>query len=336
MQNLFIGKFTKKDQYEGNFYQVSNEREISWFNGLIEGDFVLPSHGGYFGKLLKCMAFEKQDGAIKAVFDVVKTFSPELTLTGNIVCCKHFSPDMNLLNKVIKSTKGYGFHKIELEESCPSIDTIDFEKSQRRFLVVLNEMMSNTNFFKPSDVCVVINNLNAAEIEDILEYNGQKFQRHDVLWDLYQEKVDGGAKKYSLHQLLDFADAKKDAAPKKEKYLNAVLAALEADKYFVADNGVALYDNILVGRKQYTTKSSNSADGETSDSDSGDEEDFDESLTAYGQYARLMEFNPNIILYGPPGTGKTYGAMRIIEAFESLKGNPASFKAEKEKAEHDS
>lgn len=330
MQNLFIGKFTKKDQYEGNFYQVSNEREISWFNGLVEGDFVLPSHGGYFGKLLKCKAFEKQDGAIKAVFDVVKTFSPELTLTGNIVCCKHFSPDMNLLNKVIKSTKGYGFHKIELEESCPSIDTIDFEKSQRRFLVVLNEMMSNTNFFKPSDVCVVINNLNAAEIEDILEYNGQKFQRHDVLWDLYQEKVDGGAKKYSLHQLLDFADAKKDAAPKKEKYLNAVLAALEADKYFVADNGVALYDNILVGRKQYTTKSSNSADGETSDSDSGDEEDFDESLTAYGQYARLMEFNPNIILYGPPGTGKTYGAMRIIEAFESLKGNPASFKAVKE------
>ena len=71
------------------------------------------------------------------------------------------------MNKVIKSTKGYGFHKIELEESCPSIDTIDFEKSQRRFLVVLNEMMSNTNFFKPSDVCVVINNLNAAEIEDM-------------------------------------------------------------------------------------------------------------------------------------------------------------------------
>lgn len=191
-------------------------------------------------------------------------------------------------------------------------------------------MMSNTNFFKPSDVCVVINNLNAAEIEDILEYNGQKFQRHDVLWDLYQEKVDGGAKKYSLHQLIDFADAKKDAASKKEKYLNAVLAALEADKYFVADNGVVIYDNILVGRKQYTAKSSSTAEGEANDGDGGDEEDFDENLTAYGQYARLMEFNPNIILYGPPGTGKTYGAMRIIEAFESLKGNPASFKAVKE------
>ena len=49
-------------------------------NGLVEGDFLLPSHGGYFGKLLKYKAFEKQDGAIKAVFDVAKTFSSELLL----------------------------------------------------------------------------------------------------------------------------------------------------------------------------------------------------------------------------------------------------------------
>ncbi len=235
---------------------------------------------------------------------------------------------MNLLNKAIKSTKGYGFHKIELEESCPSIDTIDFEKAQRRFLVILNEMMTNTNFFKPSDLCVVINNLNDGGIEDILEYNGQKFQRHSILWNLYQEKVDGGTKKYSLHQLLDFADAKKDAAPKKEKYLNAVLAALEVDKYFVADNAVALYDNILVGRKQYTAKGSNQTGVELVDG--GEDEDLDENLSAYSQYARLMEFNPNIILYGPPGIGKTYGAMRIIEAFESIKGNPASFNAVKD------
>lgn len=328
MQNLFIGKFTKKDQYDGNYYQVSNEREISWFNGLKEGDFVLPSHGGYFGKLLKLKTFENHEGSINAVFDVVKTFSPDLTLAGNIVCCKYFAPEMNLLNKAIKSTKGYGFHKIELEESCPSIDTIDFEKAQRRFLVILDEMMTNINFFKPSDLCVVINNLNDAGIEDILEYNGQKFQRHSILWNLYQEKVDGGTKKYSLHQLLDFADAKKDAAPKKEKYLNAVLAALEVDKYFVADNAVALYDNILVGRKQYTAKGSNQTGVELVDG--GEDEDLDENLSAYSQYARLMEFNPNIILYGPPGTGKTYGAMRIIEAFESLKGNPASFNAVKD------
>ncbi|MGI6085635.1 MAG: AAA family ATPase [Acetivibrionales bacterium] len=324
MQNLFIGKFTKKDQYEGNFYQVENEREVTWFNGLSEGDYVLPSHGGYFGKLLKCRAFVTRDGAMRAIFDVVKTFLPELTLAGNIVCCKYFSPEINLLNKVVKSTKGYGFHKIELENSCPSIDVIDFYRSQRRFLIILKEMLSNTNFFKPSDICIVINNLNESNIEDILEYNGQNFKRYNILWGLYQEKIDGGSKKYSLRQLLDFADAKKDAAPKKEKYLNAVLAALEADGYFMADNAVSLYDNVLVGRKQYISKGVNNAEDEKGEDD--EEDIFEENHSVYSQYARLLKFNPNIILYGPPGTGKTYGAMRIIEAFESQNGNPVSYK----------
>jgi len=331
MQNLYIGKFTKNDQYEGNFYQVGSEREMSWFNGLKEDDYVLPSHNGYFGKLLRCTGFQNtSDGGIKAVFEEIKSFSPELTLTGNIVCCKYFSPDMNLLNKVVKSTKGYGFHKIELEENCPSLDSIDFDKSQRRFLVVLKEMISVTSFFKPSDICVVINSLNETDIEDILEFNGQKFERHNVLWGLYQDKIEGGTKKYTLHQLLDYADAKKDAAPKKEKYLNAVISTLESDKYFVSDSAVSLYDNIIVGRKRYTSKEVTTTGEENTDIGDVDEDEFDETLTAYSQYAKLMEFNPNLILYGPPGTGKTYGAMRIIEAFESIKGNPATFKTVRE------
>lgn len=328
MQNLFIGKFTKKEQYEGNYYRVNNEKELTWFNGLREGDYVLPSHGGYFGKLLRCKGFEKQEESINAVFDVVKIYSPELTLTGNIVCCKYFSPDLNLLNKVIKSTKGYGFHKIELEDNSPSIDTIDFDKSQRRFIVMLKEIMNNISFFKPSDICIVINNLYEADIEDIAEFNGKIFHRHEILWNLYLGKVEGGSKKYSLHQLLEYADAKNDAAPKKEKYLKAVIGALESDKYFMVDNAVALYDNILVGRKQYTTKTSASENGDSTDLI--DDEGFEEERSVYIGYARLMEFNPNIILYGPPGTGKTYGAMRIIEAFELLKGYNSTFKAVKD------
>ena len=330
MQKLFIGKFTKRDQYDGNFYQVSNEREMTWFNGLSEGDFVLPSHSGYFAKLLMCRGFERSDEGIKAVFDVVKTYSPELTLSGHIVCCKFFAPDMNLLNKVIKSTKGYGFHRIELEKTCPSIETVDFQNSQRRFLVVLNEMITKRNFFKPSDICIVLNTLNKADIDDILEYNGQTFERHAILWSLYQEKIENGLKKYSLYQLLEFSNATKDAAPKKEKYLSAVLAALETDKYFVVDNAVALYDNILVGRKQNNVKSLNSNDSEMINVEVSDDDDFEANLSVYGQYAKLMEFNPNIILYGPPGTGKTYGAMRIIEAYEALKGHPNTFKAVKD------
>lgn len=324
MDRLFIGKFTIKEQYEGNYYHIKLENEISRFNGLKEGDYVLPSHGGYFGKLFLCNRFEKKDGGIAAIFEVIKSFSPELTLSGNIVCCKYFKPDMNLLNKIVKSTKGYGFHEISLEENCPNFEIIDFYKSQRRFLVVLKEILSNTNIFKPSDICIVIDNLNNTDIQDIVEFNGQKFNKYEALWNLYQEKVENGAKKYSLQKLLEFADDRYDAAPKKEKYLKSVLSSLADDKYFIADNAVALYDNILVGRKQYSKSDKNAA---SQGSDGEEDDNEDEDLTKYEQYAKLMEFNPNLILYGPPGTGKTYGAERIIEAFEALKGNSTSFKA---------
>lgn len=324
MDRLFIGKFTIKEQYEGNYYHIKLENEISRFNGLKEGDYVLPSHGGYFGKLFLCNRFEKKDGGIAAIFEVIKSFSPELTLSGNIVCCKYFKPDMNLLNKIVKSTKGYGFHEISLEENCPNFEIIDFYKSQRRFLVVLKEILSNTNIFKPSDIGIVIDSLNNTDIQDIVEFNGQKFNKYEALWNLYQEKVENGAKKYSLQKLLEFADDRYDAAPKKEKYLKSVLSSLADDKYFIADNAVALYDNILVGRKQYSKSDKNAA---SQGSDGEEDDNEDEDLTKYEQYAKLMEFNPNLILYGPPGTGKTYGAMRIIEAFEALKGNKTSFEA---------
>lgn len=216
MDRLFIGKFTIKEQYEGNYYHIKLENEISRFNGLKEGDYVLPSHGGYFGKLLLCNRFEKKDGGIAAIFEVIKSFSPELTLSGNIVCCKYFKPDMNLLNKIVKSTKGYGFHEISLEENCPNFEIIDFYKSQRRFLVVLKEILSNTNIFKPSDICIVIDNLNNTDIQDIVEFNGQKFNKYEALWNLYQEKVENGAKKYSLQNFLSLPMIGMMQLPKKK------------------------------------------------------------------------------------------------------------------------
>ncbi|NMA65183.1 MAG: AAA domain-containing protein, partial [Clostridiaceae bacterium] len=55
-----------------------------------------------------------------------------------------------------------------------------------------------------------------------------------------------------------------------------------------------------------------------------DEVELDD-LTDYEQYAKVMAFNPNVILFGPPGTGKTYGAMRMVEAFEEQLGQKHSF-----------
>jgi hypothetical protein len=185
-----------------------------------------------------------------AKFSVVKTYNPALSLSGNITNCKFFRPDMNLLNKAFKSTKGVGFIPLSVESQSPDVTEIDFYKSKRRFFVCVPEKLDSQSFFKPADICVVVSNSDARNITDIVMFNGQSFVREETLWNLYLEKTDHGAEKYSLHELLDFASQKNDNAPKKHKYLTALLEEIAADGIFTADSAVSLYDNVIVGRKQ--------------------------------------------------------------------------------------
>jgi len=335
MGNLFAGKFKHGDQVEKNYYRIGTNDEKTrdyHFNGLEAGDYVLPIKGGSIEKLLLFERFQTNKNSIDALFSEVKLYSPALSLSGNMINCKFFLPDMNLLNKAIKSTKGIGFFPIAMTKNSPDIPDIDFNKSKRRFYVCLPEKLNSQSFFLPSDICMVIANADAWNIMDIVIFNGQSFEREEVLWNLYQEKTNYGAEQYSLQELLNFASENNDNAPKKHKYLTALLEEITEDGIFTADNPVSLYDNVIVGRKQSapsTGKKQQPADNPESEPDI-DEPDDDysgiEDLSNYDQYAKLMAFNPNIILYGPPGTGKTYSAFRIVEAFEKQNGQSCSFK----------
>ncbi|NLW52726.1 MAG: AAA domain-containing protein [Tissierellia bacterium] len=66
-----------------------------------------------------------------------------------------------------------------------------------------------------------------------------------------------------------------------------------------------MYDNLLVGRKITASPKSAVVIELVEDED-----------TQYEIHAKLLNFNPNLILYGPPGTGKTYATTRIIDHFE--------------------
>jgi len=335
MTKLFVGKFKNGDQLDKNYYRVDlkyyEESKERHFNGMAAGDYVLPIKDGAIGKLFRFEEFRKNESAVDAIFSVVKTYSPELSLIGNIVNCRFFQPDMNLLNKAIKSTKGVGFIPVTLEPSSPDVPEIDFNKSKRRFFVFVPNNLKSQSFFKPSDICIVVSDAENRTITDIIEFNGQAFERSHVLWNLYLEKTNQGAEQYSLQQLLDFATEKNDNAPKKHKYLTALLDELAADGIFTADSPVALYDNVIVGRKQSAPSGSKKKPIEnnvaTEDTGDFDEDEIEyEDLSNYEQYAKLMSFNPNVILHGPPGTGKTYGALKMVEAFEKQNGQPGSFK----------
>ncbi|GEM_PF-2106851 len=324
MSRLFIGKFTVDEQYEGNYYRVTTESDIKWFNGIEVGDYVLPVHAAKVEKLYRCRGYEDNEFGRDACFDVIKEYKEPLSLTAHIISCKYFKADVTLLNKSIKSTKGLGFHEISLEDNCPAIEDIDFIEAQRRFLVISENLLGKENFFKVSDISVVVDNASNGNIKDIVIFDGRENERYETLWSIYEDKFKAAAKKYTLKELFTYAGETYDNARKKEKYLKAVLRELQTQKYIVADNPVALYDNVIVGRKQYAKDISVP---DTVAPDVPEDEELDiEDLSAYEQYAKLMEFNPNVILYGPPGTGKTYGAMRIIEAFEAMNGNKVNFK----------
>lgn len=335
MSNVFVGKLKNGDQLDKNYYRIpkiGNDLQKSYLNGLEIGDYVLASKDGAVEKLFQLDSFQDNKDSLDAKFNVIKTYFPELSLVGNITGCRFFQPNMNLLNKAIKSTKGISFIPIALELNSPNVAEIDFDKSKRRFFVCVPEKLKSQSFFKPSDICILVTDAEKCTITDIVEYNGQAFARKDILWNLYLEKTKNGTEQYTLQQLLDFAAEGNDDAPKKRKYLSALLDELSADGIFTADSPVALYDNIIVGRRRTVAAKSkkqqlvDNIDVELDVDDLDEEDDEFENLTNYEQYAKLMAFNPNVILYGPPGTGKTYGAMRMIEAFEKQRGQRSSFK----------
>ena len=329
MDRLFVGKFKLGDQLEKNYYRIDTLDETFkriHFGGIEIGDYILPVQKAEVSKLFRFIGFETLSGGIEARFEVIKLYDPAITLS-NICFCKFIAPDMVLMNKAAKSTRGIGFHALQLEPNSPSIIDIDFSRDKRRYFVCLEKKLREISFFRPSDICVVISDTKEHAILDIVEYSGQEFRRHEIFWQLFLDKVGESGAQYTLVELLEFASPQQDGAKLKEGYLRAILSALDADSAFSVDNIVSLYDNIIVGRRRTPKKVGESEYRNGNDDVAYDEDDAAdlEDLSAYAQYAKLLDFNPNIILHGPPGTGKTYGAMRIIEAFEQQNGTHASF-----------
>jgi 5-methylcytosine-specific restriction protein B len=197
---------------------------------------------------------------------------------------------------------------------CPAPEAIDFNKKDIRNLFVTVQAYNRQ--YNNGDIRVVINDSDKTEITAIQIMDEGIFKSYETLQNLYYQK-NMEAERYSLKELLEYAE--KDNATKKESYLTSVLQALSDSGFYTVANPIALYDNILVGRKKNSAPGTRPEAGGTSEISSGgdnDGPDEDEDLAEYDKYANLLKYNPNLILYGPPGTGKTYAAMRIVENYE--------------------
>lgn len=304
---LYFGKFSSKypEQLEGKFYAAGPEG-TDWYGGIKPGDYVFPIYEGKVSRLWKVVGYTNRPNKINkehtgvVEFEEIKVFSP-IRLSDEFTRYRFFDLDINLLNKSAKSVYRCGFLPIKTGEGCPEPSEITFSNNLRNIYVALDSAD-----LKPvaGDICISINNLTEKRIKGIHIWDGNQFINYDVLWELYQEK-NITDERYSLDELYYYAQ--KDKAAFKQKYLESVIKDLDESGVFKVSNPIALYDSILVGRKKSPIKTEK-------DPKNGEIED----LSDYEKYARLLDFNPNVILYGPPGTGKTYAAMRIVERYEQI------------------
>lgn len=316
---LFFGKISQEngEQLEKNFY-AAGPKGSPWYNGLEIGDYVFPIFGGNITKLWQVREFAKTPVTKKSfeneavLFNVVKILDKPIHLATQFCMYRYFDINLTLINKSTKSTasESKGFFEIATNSTCPKPEDINLLDSRKIIISLEDSSYSSSE----GDIRILIKEENSEyHISDIQIMKNDKFTRYQTLWDLYVLK---NKNKYTLTELLKYSV--QDEATKKNNYLKVVMADLDEQGYFLASNPIALYDNVLVGRKRYFYKKKTKAEevepeeNENEVDELIDEEKFDN----YMQYVDLLNFNPNLILYGPPGTGKTYTAQRIVEAFE--------------------
>jgi 5-methylcytosine-specific restriction protein B len=321
MANLCFGKFsqTYPEQLEGKFYAAGPEG-TSWYGNIRPGDYVFPLFGGKVAELWKMARYVEQAGSDRrqkgrAEFEVVKTFPEPIGLSDGFIPYKYFELNLNMLNKSVKSVKNLGFLPITTTTDAPNPEKMDFREVDIRKLYIAHESaIPDSGSFKDGDIRVLITNSEhqkPGSIVEIQEYQSGSFTRYEPLMSLYEERNIPG-ERYSLNELLEWS--REDGATKKEKYLRAVIDDLEEGGIYLAVSAVALYDNVLVGRKRSAT--SNRAVKPQDTTLTAETIDLSEDIDAYDIYRQLLEHNPNMILYGPPGTGKTFAIEKIVENME--------------------
>ncbi|MGH4139457.1 AAA family ATPase [Clostridium sp.] len=312
MTDLYIGKFSSNypEQVEERFYAAGAEG-ADWYGGIKPGDYVFPVFSGKINELWCVKEYTKKENKINkdgvVVFELVKTFKEPIRLSDEFIRYRYFEPDLNLLNKSAKSVKNCGFIKITVSKGCPEPDSIEFRNNFRNVFIALD---GEKLILDERDFGIIINNIEEGSIKGIYIYEDGQLKIYESLSKLYDIKNE---EKYSLPQLLEYAEI--DNASKKKNYLESVISDLKENGKFIVSNPIALYDNVLVGRKKSApSKTKVKIDSTIEDVEFVEEEETNpEEAAEFQKYVDLLKFNPNMILYGPPGTGKTYSTAKIIE-----------------------
>jgi 5-methylcytosine-specific restriction protein B len=317
MSKLFLGKISSRfpQQFEENFY-AAGKKGNSFYGGIEPGDYVFPSYDSSVSKLWRVKRYNplphelNPEGTVE--FEVVRLFD-EVPISVGFARYRHFVLNINLLNKLTKSTgkEGIGFYEIRREPGCPPPEGIDL--LDKRNIYIALPQVSKAPVYKDGDIRVTLNNNVEMKIVSIDIYSAGEFRPYDPLVTLYNARnVEN--QRYSLTELYEYTIT--DQAEKKKEYLKSVIEEIKRVGFFTVGSPIGLYDNVLVGRKRTKSKKRGGEDDIEEEIEVEEKESIEQIELDYKEYVDILEANPNLILFGPPGTGKTYAAQKIIEAFD--------------------
>lgn len=319
--NIFLGKFINRypEQIEKKYFSGGPEGS-SWYGGMNPGDYAFIAYEGKIIGLWKAREYTKMrigfDGNEHDIlqFDEIKKYT-DISVANDFTRYKYFIHDLNLVNKSVKMLKGTSFIPIHTTVDIKNPEDIEFRGNEIDIYIALE---SAGIPYKQGDIRVRIDGLEEMRILQIERFMDGAFSIYKEFNEFYRERNKKDTL-FTIKELYNYAI--EDNAPMKKNFLTTLIDELNENGFMKITNAVKLYDNVLVGRKRSSSAPGNDnspKDEHGIPDDIEEEEDPEASEISgeYGEYASLLNFNPNIILYGPPGTGKTYSTQKIIDAFE--------------------
>lgn len=158
MDKVFFAKMNNVNEINNKSFTVSSN---SWFNGIDIGDFAfIRPEGKGITELWRAIRWELNGSNKTLKFEQVYQLDSEINISNQFTSLKLFKLDINILNKIIKTTKGICFFELQLMPNA-----LNIIKDKTKF----HQYIENQENYRAISICNSFNEIKP-DSEDIQLY----------------------------------------------------------------------------------------------------------------------------------------------------------------------